>query len=57
MFEMFTDNNQAADIVRVVLDHGKLRPPDILASLSVYDTKSMPCTQGVQNVTSNLHLI
>ncbi|KAH9946259.1 uncharacterized protein BXZ73DRAFT_86425 [Epithele typhae] len=26
-----------ADIVQLVLDHGKLRPPDILSRLSVYD--------------------
>lgn len=31
---------QAADIVRVILDHGKLKPPDIMIQLSVYEPKS-----------------
>lgn len=31
---------KAADIVRVVLDHGKLKPPDIMIQLSVYEPKS-----------------
>ncbi|KIL69573.1 hypothetical protein M378DRAFT_184003 [Amanita muscaria Koide BX008] len=30
----------AAEIVQVILDNGKLRPPDILASLSVHSSKS-----------------
>ncbi|KAH7919899.1 hypothetical protein BV22DRAFT_1133495 [Leucogyrophana mollusca] len=30
----------AAEIVQLVLDHGKLRPPDIISKLSVYDPKS-----------------
>ena len=38
---------QGAEIVQVVLDHGKLRPPDILSRLSRYDLKStfspVPC--------------
>ncbi|KAH7910164.1 hypothetical protein BJ138DRAFT_1009376 [Hygrophoropsis aurantiaca] len=29
-----------AEIVQLLLDHGKLRPPDILSKLSVFDTKS-----------------
>ncbi|KAF8906013.1 RNA polymerase III subunit RPC82-domain-containing protein [Gymnopilus junonius] len=32
---------QAADIVQIVLDHGKLRPPEILSLLSVYDLKKI----------------
>lgn len=32
---------KAAEIVQVILDHGKLRPPDVLSSLRVSDTKSM----------------
>ncbi|OSD02907.1 hypothetical protein PYCCODRAFT_1435188 [Trametes coccinea BRFM310] len=31
-----------ADIVQLVLDHGKLRPPDIIAQLSVYDPVKAP---------------
>ncbi|KIK95845.1 hypothetical protein PAXRUDRAFT_826575 [Paxillus rubicundulus Ve08.2h10] len=29
-----------AEIVQLILDHGKLRPPDIISRLSVYDPKS-----------------
>jgi DNA-directed RNA polymerase III subunit RPC3 len=31
---------QAAEIVQVILDHGKLRPPDVLSLLHVSDSKS-----------------
>lgn len=33
---------QASDIIRVVLDHGKLQPGDILSLLTAHDAKSMP---------------
>ncbi|KAI6110056.1 RNA polymerase III subunit RPC82-domain-containing protein [Pisolithus sp. B1] len=32
--------NVAAEIVQLVLDHGKLRPPDIISRLSIYDLKN-----------------
>lgn len=32
--------HQGAEIVQVVLDHGKLRPPDIISRVSRYDPKS-----------------
>jgi hypothetical protein len=39
---------QSAEIVQVVLDHGKLRPPDIISRLSRYDPKSaFPLMPGV----------
>ncbi len=45
---------QGAEIVELVLDHGKLRPPDIISQLSVYDpikgTNSI--TSGKQGFTS-----
>lgn len=28
---------QGGEIIQLVLDHGKLRPPDIIAQLSIYD--------------------
>ncbi|KAI0670546.1 RNA polymerase III subunit RPC82-domain-containing protein [Trametes maxima] len=31
-----------AEIVQLVLDHGKLRPPDIIAQLSIYDPVKAP---------------
>jgi len=39
----FAENEivKAAEIVQVILDHGKLRPPDVFSSLRVSDTKSM----------------
>lgn len=33
---------QASEIVQVILDHGKLRSPDILLHLGVYEPKSEP---------------
>jgi DNA-directed RNA polymerase III subunit RPC3 len=35
----FSTLNQAAEIVNLILDHGKLRPPDIFAALSTGDSK------------------
>lgn len=32
---------QASDIVQLILDHGKLRPPDVISRLSIYDPKSL----------------
>lgn len=34
---------QAAEIVQLILDHGKLRPPDVLSLLHVHDSKSTLC--------------
>lgn len=31
---------QAADIIQIILDHGKLRPPDILSKLGIFEPKS-----------------
>ena len=31
---------QAAEVVRAVIDHGKLRPPDILSQLGISEPKS-----------------
>ncbi|KAI9064257.1 hypothetical protein FKP32DRAFT_1626167 [Trametes sanguinea] len=39
-----------ADIVQLVLDHGKLRPPDIIAQLSIYDPVKAPAV-----VSQTLH--
>lgn len=30
--------SQAAEIVELILDHGKLRPPEIVSHLSIYDS-------------------
>jgi DNA-directed RNA polymerase III subunit RPC3 len=35
-------SSKGAEIVQLILDHGKLRPPDIISRLSVYDPKSAP---------------
>ncbi|KAL4065333.1 RNA polymerase III subunit RPC82-domain-containing protein [Scleroderma yunnanense] len=32
--------NTASDIVQLILDHGKLRPPDIISRLSIYNPKN-----------------
>ena len=33
----FTLSAQAAEIVQLILDHGKLRPPDVISRLAIYD--------------------
>ncbi|KAF9567636.1 hypothetical protein CPC08DRAFT_626706 [Agrocybe pediades] len=48
---------EAADIVQVVLDHGKLTVPDILSSLSVHDPKrTKQYKQTVHKLVSSLYL-
>lgn len=32
---------QAAEVVQVILDHGKLKVPDIMSLLGIYDGKGM----------------
>ena len=33
------DSLQGGDIVQLILDHGKLRPPEIFSQLLIYDPK------------------
>jgi hypothetical protein len=43
LFIVFTKANdfyQAGDVIQMILDHGKLRPPDILAHLHIFEPKS-----------------
>ncbi|KAF5387156.1 hypothetical protein D9615_001690 [Tricholomella constricta] len=47
----------ASEIVQLVLDHGKLRPPDILSLLGAYDTKTITVyTQAIHNLVSTSYL-
>ncbi|KAH7889942.1 hypothetical protein F5I97DRAFT_613608 [Phlebopus sp. FC_14] len=47
----------AAEIVQLILDHGKLRPPDIISRLSVYDPKSSSVySQSLYKLVSEAYL-
>ncbi|KAF9234765.1 RNA polymerase III subunit RPC82-domain-containing protein [Melanogaster broomeanus] len=46
-----------AEIVQLILDHGKLRPPDIISKLSVYDPKSSSMySQSLYKLVSESYL-
>ncbi|KAH9854061.1 RNA polymerase III subunit RPC82-domain-containing protein [Lenzites betulinus] len=47
-----------AEIVQLVLDHGKLRPPDIIAQLSIYDPVKAPAvfTQTLHKLVDEAYL-
>ncbi|THH15597.1 hypothetical protein EW146_g4910 [Bondarzewia mesenterica] len=46
-----------ADIVRLILDHGKLRPPDIMSQLLVHDPKgSAVYTQALYKLVTSSYL-
>lgn len=46
-----------ADVVQVILDHGKLRPPDIMSHLSVYDPKGIAIyTQALYKLVVSSYL-
>ncbi|RDB21019.1 DNA-directed RNA polymerase III subunit RPC3 [Hypsizygus marmoreus] len=47
----------AAEIVQVILDHGKLRPPDILFHLGIYEPKTITVyTQAIHKLVSTSYL-
>ncbi|KIM57099.1 hypothetical protein SCLCIDRAFT_1219780 [Scleroderma citrinum Foug A] len=47
----------ASDIVQLILDHGKLRPPDIISRLSIYDPKSTSVySQSLYKLVSEAYL-
>lgn len=48
---------QAADIVQTILDHGKLRPADILANLSGGDPKCMPTILLCESLISTSRIV
>ncbi|KAF8078149.1 RNA polymerase III subunit RPC82-domain-containing protein [Lyophyllum atratum] len=47
----------ASEIVQIILDHGKLRPPDILTHLGAYDPKTVKAyTQAIHKLVSTSYL-
>ncbi|KAF9228785.1 hypothetical protein BS17DRAFT_799459 [Gyrodon lividus] len=49
--------NTGAEIVQLILDHGKLRPPDIISRLSIYDHKSsVMYSQSLYKLVSESYL-
>ncbi|KAI6043039.1 RNA polymerase III subunit RPC82-domain-containing protein [Pisolithus marmoratus] len=49
--------NAAAEIVQLVLDHGKLRAPDIISRLSIYDLKNTSMySQALYKLVSESYL-
>ncbi|KAG6333528.1 hypothetical protein ID866_5564 [Astraeus odoratus] len=47
----------ASEIVQLILDHGKLRPPDIISRLSIYDPKSSSMySQSLYKLVSEAYL-
>lgn len=48
---------QAAEIIQVILDHGKLRPPDVYSHLGIYDARAITVySEVLQRLVSSTYL-